>query len=42
MIKFAYTIPYVQHVIKSVEFNENYFGATKKFITPMSILSIVK
>lgn len=34
MIKFAYTILYVQNVTKSVEFYENAFGFTRKFITP--------
>lgn len=34
MIKFAYTILYVQNVTKSVEFYENAFGFSRKFITP--------
>ncbi len=34
MIKFAYTILYVQDVTKSVEFYENAFGFTRKFIAP--------
>ena len=34
MIKFAYTILYVQDVTKSVEFYENAFGFKRKFITP--------
>ncbi len=34
MIKFAYTILYVQNVTKSVEFYENSFGFKRKFITP--------
>ena len=34
MIKFAYTILYVQDVTKSVEFFEKAFGFTRKFITP--------
>lgn len=34
MIKFAYTILYVQDVTKSVEFYEKAFGLTKKFVTP--------
>lgn len=34
MIKFAYTILYVQDVKKSVEFYENAFGFTRKFVTP--------
>lgn len=34
MIKFAYTILYVQDVTKSIEFYENAFGFTRKFITP--------
>jgi lactoylglutathione lyase len=33
MIKFAYTILYVSDVKKSVEFYENAFGFTRKFIT---------
>lgn len=34
MIKFAYTILYVQDVTKAVEFYENAFGLTRKFVTP--------
>ena len=34
MIKFAYTILYVQDVIKAVEFYENAFGFNRKFVTP--------
>lgn len=34
MIKFAYTIFYVQDVIKAVEFYENAFGFTRKFVSP--------
>ena len=34
MIKFAYTILYVQDVKKSVEFYEKAFGFTRKFVTP--------
>lgn len=34
MIKFAYTILYVQDVTRSVEFYENAFGFTRKFVTP--------
>ena len=34
MIKFAYTILYVQHVTKAIEFYENAFGFTRKFVTP--------
>jgi lactoylglutathione lyase len=34
MIKFAYTILYVEEVTKSVEFYENAFGFTRKFIAP--------
>ncbi|MFZ4797395.1 MAG: VOC family protein [Bacteroidia bacterium] len=34
MIKFAYTILYVQDVTKSIAFYENAFGFTRKFITP--------
>lgn len=34
MIKFAYTILYVQDVTKSVEFYENAFGFIRKFVTP--------
>lgn len=34
MIKFAYTILYVQDVSKSIEFYQNAFGFTRKFIAP--------
>lgn len=34
IIKFAYTILYVQDVTKSIEFYENAFGFTRKFVTP--------
>lgn len=34
MIKFAYTILYVQDVSKSINFYEQAFGFTRKFITP--------
>lgn len=34
MIKFSYTILYVQDVTKTVEFYENAFGFTRKFVTP--------
>ena len=34
MIKFAYTILYVQDVTKAVEFYEQAFGFARKFITP--------
>lgn len=34
MIKFAYTILYVQNVTNTVEFYEKAFGFTRKFITP--------
>jgi len=34
MIKFAYTILYVQDVTKSIEFYEKSFGFERKFITP--------
>lgn len=34
MIKFAYTILYVENVTKSVEFYENAFGFTRKFVAP--------
>lgn len=34
MIKFAYTILYVQNVEKSISFYENAFGFSRKFITP--------
>lgn len=34
MIKFAYTILYVKDVTRSVEFYENAFGFTRKFVTP--------
>ena len=34
MIKFAYTILYVQDVTKSVEFYEKAFGFARKFVSP--------
>lgn len=34
MIKFAYTILYVQDVERTVAFYENGFGFTRKFVTP--------
>lgn len=34
MIKFAYTILYVQDVTKSIEFYENAFGFSRKFVSP--------
>jgi len=34
MIKFAYTILYVQDVTKAIEFYEKAFGFTRTFITP--------
>lgn len=34
MIKFAYTILYVQDVTKSLEFYEKAFGFARKFVTP--------
>ena len=34
MIKFAYTILYVVDVVKTINFYEQAFGFTKKFITP--------
>lgn len=34
MIKFTYTILYVQNVTKSVEFYESAFGFKRKFVTP--------
>ena len=34
MIKFAYTILYVEDVVKTINFYEQAFGFTKKFITP--------
>jgi len=34
MVKFAYTILYVQDVKKSISFYEKAFGFAKKFITP--------
>lgn len=34
MIKFAYTILYVQDVAKAIEFYESAFGFTRKFVTP--------
>ncbi|MCD0475462.1 VOC family protein [Flavobacterium sp. EDS] len=34
MVKFGYTILYVNDVSKSISFYENAFGFTRKFITP--------
>ena len=34
MIKFAYTILYVQEVTKAIEFYEKAFDFTRKFISP--------
>jgi len=34
MVKFGYTILYVEDVEKSIEFYENVFGFTRKFISP--------
>jgi uncharacterized glyoxalase superfamily protein PhnB len=34
MVKFGYTILYVSDVTKSIEFYENSFGFSRKFITP--------
>jgi lactoylglutathione lyase len=34
MIKFGYTILYVQNVLKTIEFYENAFGFKRTFITP--------
>ncbi len=34
MIKFAYTILYVQDVTKAIEFYEKAFGFARKFVTP--------
>lgn len=34
MVKFAYTILYVQNVTTSIEFYEKAFGFSRKFITP--------
>lgn len=34
MIKFSYTILYVQDVLKTIEFYEKVFGFERKFITP--------
>lgn len=34
MIKFAYTILYVQDVTKSIEFYEKAFGFARKFVAP--------
>jgi catechol 2,3-dioxygenase-like lactoylglutathione lyase family enzyme len=34
MIKFAYTILYVQDVTRSIEFYEKAFGVNRKFISP--------
>lgn len=36
MVKFAYTILYVQNVTKSIEFYEKAFGFARKFIAPGS------
>ncbi len=36
MIKFSYTILYVQDVVKTIEFYEKAFGFERKFITPDS------
>lgn len=34
MIKFAYTILYVQDVTKAIEFYEDTFGFSRKFVSP--------
>jgi len=34
MVKFGYTILYVEDVQKSIEFYENAFGFSRKFVTP--------
>jgi lactoylglutathione lyase len=34
MVKFAYTILYVQDVTKAIEFYEKAFGFSRKFVTP--------
>jgi len=34
MVKFGYTILYVEDVEKSIEFYENAFGFSRKFVTP--------
>lgn len=34
MVKFAYTILYVQDVAETIKFYENAFGFVRKFITP--------
>lgn len=34
MVKFAYTILYVQDVTKTITFYEKAFGFTRKFVTP--------
>lgn len=34
MMKFAYTILYVEDVVKTINFYEQAFGFSKKFITP--------
>lgn len=34
MVKFGYTILYVQDVQKTIEFYETAFGLTRKFVTP--------
>ena len=36
MVKFAYTILYVQDVTKAIEFYERAFGLTRKFVTPVN------
>ncbi len=36
MVKFAYTILYVQNVTTSIEFYEKAFGFSRKFITPQN------
>ena len=36
MVKFSYTILYVQDVVRSLEFYEKAFGLPKKFVTPDS------
>ena len=33
-MKFAYTILYVENVVKTIEFYEKAFGFTRKFLTP--------
>ena len=34
MVKFGYTILYVEDVEKSIAFYENAFGFSRKFVTP--------